>query len=249
MKIDYIYVISIDHSEKNINLIEKKLDKFNFTYPIGYTILDGINGREIFKDKYNIKNFGYEIYDITKNHMENDWWKRQMSAGEIGCVLSHIKVWEDAYLSNYKNVLILEDDFELIDENLFWDVIENSKMYDFEIILFDLLLQSQIENIENRNINSDFFVEPGFSYNAHAYIINNIGLKRINDINLPILKSHLIPTDEFLPSIYSYHPRNDFRCLFQRNLRALTPKESIITQNRFSSNGVSLTDPIHGIDF
>ena len=33
-----------------------------------------------------------------------------LNPGQIGCALSHIKIWEEAYEKGYENILIFEDD-------------------------------------------------------------------------------------------------------------------------------------------
>jgi collagen beta-1,O-galactosyltransferase len=36
--------------------------------------------------------------------------KRPLKLGEIGCFLSHYKVWNDVVENNYERVVVLEDD-------------------------------------------------------------------------------------------------------------------------------------------
>ena len=56
-------------------------------------------------------------------------------------------------------------------------------------------------------------------------------------------------SDEFLPSTYTTHPREDIRNMYQRNISALAYRHNIITQLRFEAIGNSLTSPIMGIDY
>ena len=54
----------------------------------------------------------YAVYDNWKieNH-SNDYWSRDVTPGELGCAISHHKIWKHANENNFKNILILEDDF------------------------------------------------------------------------------------------------------------------------------------------
>ena len=56
-------------------------------------------------------------------------------------------------------------------------------------------------------------------------------------------------SDEFLPSTYTTHPREDIRNMYQRNISALAYRHNPITQLRFEALGNSLTSPIVGIDY
>ena len=246
LKIDHVYVITIDHSEENYSSIIQRLQDCKFPFDAGFTIFPGMDGKKVIGDVQNLGNFGYRLYpdwEIPDNedYYDPDWYGRVMTLGEVGCVVSHIMVWEDAFHNEYENILILEDDFFMENESPPWEIFYELDDYDFDMIIFHPSLVEYGYN-SNYNVNLKYFNEPGFSYNAHAYILTFEGISKIITENLEVLKKNLVPVDEFLPALFSTHPRKDMRCLFQRNLKALGPKNnSFFTQTRFSSENGSTT--------
>jgi GR25 family glycosyltransferase involved in LPS biosynthesis len=58
--------------------------------------------------------------DILKYFVNN----HKLIDGQIGCALSHIKIWQDAIKNNYENIIIFEDD-AIIPED-FWRKFNNA---------------------------------------------------------------------------------------------------------------------------
>lgn len=105
-KIDKIYVINLKKNKdrykkfmKNARKANVKVDRFNAVY-----------GKELSKDHPDILKY------FAKDH--------GLNPGQIGCALSHIKIWEDAIRHNYKNIIVFEDD-AIIPED-FWEKFNNS---------------------------------------------------------------------------------------------------------------------------
>jgi collagen beta-1,O-galactosyltransferase len=245
LQIDHIYVITIDHSEENYSSIIQRLQDCRFPFNAGFTIFPGMDGKKVIGDVQNLGNFGYRLYpdwEIPDNedYYDPDWYGRVMTLGEVGCVVSHIQVWEDAYDNDYENILILEDDFIKGHGKPRWDIFDELNDYDYDFIIFN---PSYIEfgyNFNN-NVNLKHFTEPGYCYNSHAYLLTQVGVIKIVEENLETLKQNLVPVDEFLPALFSNHPRRDIRCLFERNFKALKPKdvynESFFEQTRYADKG------------
>ena len=74
------------------------------------------------KAKLNVQRFD-AIYgkELPKNHYIKKYFvdNHNLTDGQIGCALSHIKIWEDAVKNNYKNILVFEDDATIPHD--FWD--------------------------------------------------------------------------------------------------------------------------------
>ena len=69
-------------------------------------------------------------------------------------------------------------------------------------------------------------------------------LKKLIENYLPILKSNLIVSDEFLPATYTTHPRKDIEALYPDKLiNALALNADMIAQTDFEGSGFSRTDP------
>ena len=108
MNIDKIYVISLDSQDPEMqDKTLKGLQKLNFANSTGYEIHPAWNG---IKDGAPA---GYAAYSKWKlEDTWNDWWKREVIPGEVGCMVSHIKVWERIVAEGLERTLILEDDFK-----------------------------------------------------------------------------------------------------------------------------------------
>jgi glycosyl transferase, family 25 len=83
--IDKIYVINMDKDKERMSILDKKLKKMG----IEYERISGIDGKKKYK----------ELKDKTK-----------IRPGQLGCLMSHIKILEKAKNNNYQNILIFEDD-------------------------------------------------------------------------------------------------------------------------------------------
>ena len=86
MKIDKIYIISLEanNPEAQGKIIEK-IDALQLPYVVAWEIVQGFDGRsgEILPGYSTYK--GWNLGDATWN----DWWKRDVTPGEIGCAISH----------------------------------------------------------------------------------------------------------------------------------------------------------------
>jgi GR25 family glycosyltransferase involved in LPS biosynthesis len=117
----------------------------------------------------------------------------KMSDGEIGCCVSHAKIWQKVVDENISKCLVLEDDaikilpgFDGILSSLIDKLPE-----DWDILLLGFMLFKDSCQVIDDDISkvSDFLL-------THCYLINNKGAKKLLD-NLPINA----PIDTFLSSI------------------------------------------------
>ena len=91
-----VFVISIKRFTKRRSLIKKMLKRID----LKYEFFEGVDGRSI-----------SEI-DLKKYSKDSSFKEigRDLTLGEIGCALSHIKLYEKILKLNIKKALILEDD-------------------------------------------------------------------------------------------------------------------------------------------
>ena len=99
--IDKIYVINLKKNQDSLEKFMENDKKAN----VEVERFDAVYGKELSKDHPDILKY------FVKDHGLND--------GQIGCALSHIKIWEDAIKNNYNNIIVFEDD-AIIPED-FWD--------------------------------------------------------------------------------------------------------------------------------
>ncbi len=246
MKIDKVYIITIEHSEEHYNSLIERLDQLKLPDGIPFQIWSGVEGRELFKTEQGRKDYGIKFYD--KWNIGGNWWGRDVTTGEAGGICSHVEVWEDAYEKGYQNVLIIEDDFEPVGV-IDWNCFDELHNYDYDLIFLSRLLNKRHKNVYDSNVGLDHFVKPGYSYNTHIYIMSYDGIKKLKETNLDILRNNIIVSDEFLPATYAWHPRQDLRALFNQNMNALALNWDPIGQFRSEDNGNSSTSPLKGVDY
>jgi glycosyltransferase involved in cell wall biosynthesis/GR25 family glycosyltransferase involved in LPS biosynthesis len=203
---DCVYIISLDKTDEYKQNALKRLDESNIKYE-SIAFIDGVDGRNP-NPGFNFKPWnGWKIgNEFEQNRIDkkfknesNKFHQRDITPGEVGCVLSHIKCWKDAYENKFDSVLILEEDFSLT-QPFNQDIIQ--PLHKWDLIH---LGRNLIRDLPEQNYNA-YFVRPLFSYNAHAYALSRNGV----DILLSKkLENNLIPTDEFLPTLYDTHFRTD----------------------------------------
>jgi GR25 family glycosyltransferase involved in LPS biosynthesis len=212
MKIDQIYVINLNTDP---NDIINRIEQLNLPTNTPYFIMDAVNGR----DPMAIQSFGNFSTFPWKINSSNKWWNRNLTPGEVGCMLSHVKVWYDAYIKGYETVLILEEDF-----------VPTISLKDFKLPSFEwdilYLGRNKVDNSVIEEENEGFFI-PSYSYNTHAYMLSFSGIKKIVSASP---HEGIIPADEFLSAMYCDHPREDVRSRFKATCKALATKEQYIKQ-------------------
>ena len=247
MKIDKTYFISLDLSEEFISDMVNRLQYMTIPNEMEWECIDSVNGQYDLVTDEDRKKLGVTFYDKW-NIGDYSFWSRDVTVGEAGCTLSHIKVWLDAYENGYEQILVLEEDFNpktVIDWSMF-DVLEK---YDYDFIYLGRKIRDNLDGVVDLEIGLDNFLMPGISFCTQAYIITRRGLKKLIETNLQTLLDNMIVIDEFLISTYTCHPRQDIRNLFIQNMFALTTRNELVGQTRYPHAGNSQTEPIEGIDF
>ena len=109
--VDKIYIINMDKDKSRMNVLDKKMKKLG----LEYQRIPGVDGKK--------------IYPKYKN-------KTTLRPGQLGCLLSHLHILEDAIKNKYDNILVLEDDI-LFHNNFHHEfkkkynkLVKNEKKYD-----------------------------------------------------------------------------------------------------------------------
>jgi GR25 family glycosyltransferase involved in LPS biosynthesis len=106
---DHIYLITLKRSTDRHDLIKNTLEGLN------YTIFWGVDGRELQIEELE-KNSVYHPYLTKILKKRKGQPPVNMTKAHIGCALSHLSVYKDIIVNNFKNALIFEDDI-LMNEN------------------------------------------------------------------------------------------------------------------------------------
>ena len=252
MNIGHIYITTIDNTEENYSKVLSNINEIGLPNRCNYQFL-GMNGYGLTPS--DIRDAGITLYpywNLSKpNNFEfdskNKFWHRDMTKGEIGCVMSHIMAWEDAYENGYDNVLVFEDDIISDGSSFDWNVLSDLKSLEYDLFYLGRLIQGGFQGVVDTPIpNYPHLCVPGYSYQAHAYLLSKEGIRKIVEDYLPILKKNLVPTDEFLPALINYSPREDMNNLFNGLIRGYGLTDHTgkgVLQERTEDYGNSMTMP------
>ena len=168
---------------------ERWLNIINFCQKIGMNIerFPAIWGKSL--DLNNINDVNpIEIqieWDTTINSLYDPMIKNpgvvKMTDGEIGCALSHIRVWKKYQEMGVNSVLVLEDDALFINSfkeitELLWDL----KPENWDIIFFSFTNAGKKLAIHNR-----YFYKPEYGFELVGYCVSKKGLDKLVSL-LPV---------------------------------------------------------------
>ncbi|HYW33915.1 MAG TPA: glycosyltransferase family 25 protein [Balneolaceae bacterium] len=96
---DKIFVVSARDDEERRGYVEKVFSKMD----VSFEFFDAVMGNDL--SKKEIEN----VYD-EERAKKHKTYRRPLSKPEIGCALSHIRIYKKIVKENLKNALIFEDD-------------------------------------------------------------------------------------------------------------------------------------------
>ena len=200
MKIDFAYIINLNTPPEKV---ASKINEITWNYTIPYYQLPATNGWDVSKNP-SLSPYKFKAADWwnSSDYGDKKFYKRNVTPGEIGCMLSHYNCIYSAYRDGFDNILILEEDFYSLGKYPSEEEM-NSIPVDASIIYLD---RSQLWGDDKEKRINDYVTEVGYSYNNHAYIVTKKGMKEI--IESDIL-NNIIPTDEFFPAINGTSDRTD----------------------------------------
>ena len=167
-----------------------------------------------------------EVARMLDADVDDCWWARDLTMGEVGCALSHWGIWKEC--EDYdKPIQILEDDALFNkDMELRRDIaIDTLETMGKEWDILYLGRYPVKPHMEERL--TDTIVIPNFSYCTYAYCVSPKGIKRLLDYNL---QKAIIPVDEFMSSTYIEHPRTDVSFKYPPSLVVYAMDPMIATQ-------------------
>ena len=167
-----------------INLKDRidRLTDFKRANPkLKYEVTSAVDGTKV--DYLKLLDLDFDV-----NH---DWidpiLNTPLTKGEVGCFLSHWRIWEKCIARN-QNVLVLEDDAR-ITENFDLEEIGNL------LNTYDFLYLGWKEMDKSIPID-DKLVQPVYPYWTLAYAITPTAAKKLVD---KVARKNIIPVDEYLP--------------------------------------------------
>lgn len=170
-----IYIVNLKKDKKRRTNIIKEMQKQKLD---NYEIIEAIEG-----DKLNKNNLRTVTF---KNKKNLNPWNSKMSSSQIGCALSHIKIYKKFLKTKYEIALILEDDAIFLhnfNQTLQDFIIKNFK-YNKQIILLSELKEFYSKALVS---NGNFeIVKVSNAFFTHSYMINRNAAKAIKSFNYPV---------------------------------------------------------------
>uniref|UniRef100_A0A915MNU0 Protein kinase domain-containing protein n=1 Tax=Meloidogyne javanica TaxID=6303 RepID=A0A915MNU0_MELJA len=215
---DQIYLINLARRPERLNkmaqilrLVGMKFERF-----------EAVDGQNLTKRQLDSLNFLPGYLDPHQ--------RRPMKLGEIGCFLSHYKVWKDVVANGFDRAIVLN--------KMVQDLMKTREDWDF--IYFGRKI--------NKGGNPEFFVlghshlsTISYSYWTIGYAISLSGAKKLIEAD-PL--NNLLTLDEFLPIMYSQHPNQIWSRFFEdkEKLNAFAVYPLILEPERYSSHSDFLSD-------
>jgi glycosyl transferase family 25 len=161
-----IYVISLKHQPERREKVDKLMKGIKYSY------FDGVYGKTINDEEKAILN------KYVKKHKLNDH--------QVGCFLSHLKIWEQLINNNKSDVneyLIFEDDISIKNniDNIYNYVNNITKDVNYDTIFIGHCAESEGELLRQISKN-DYNVtvrKSVFPRCLHAYIISKTGAAKL----------------------------------------------------------------------
>lgn len=215
LNVDRISVITVNTPN---SVILDKLKKIPYN---SHFIMNGINA---WKGDHNNFHHKWKVADWwEKKNSGNRFWDRKVTVGEIGCSLSHYGAIEDAYNDGRENVLILEEDFNVVDYLTIDEV--NNYPKDYSLIY----LGRKAKYLDDEKSYNEYYNHCKYSYNTHAYILSRKGMKQVLDS--PLL-DNVIAADEFMSALFGETDRDDAKKIFYNpDFKAYSLKREAIDQS------------------
>uniref|UniRef100_A0AC34GYM6 Uncharacterized protein n=1 Tax=Panagrolaimus sp. ES5 TaxID=591445 RepID=A0AC34GYM6_9BILA len=228
---DMIYVINLKRRPERL----QKMDLIMKLLGIKYQVFEAVDGKALTNEDLSILRFMQEY--------EDPFAKRPMTMGEVGCFLSHYKIWEDMVKQNYQNVIIFEDDikFAVNSTNVLNSVMEDLIKTQLE---WDIIYLGRKKMTPQGD---EFFVQGhrylstlAYSYWTLGYALSLNGAKKL--INAKPLEN-LLALDEFLPIMYDKHPNEQWsNHFYPRDLKGFAIYPVIVTPERYTHDSGYISD-------
>ncbi|WKY02060.1 hypothetical protein Q1695_015797 [Nippostrongylus brasiliensis] len=206
--VDRIYMINLARRPER----RRRMEKIFEILGVDTTYWEASDGKHLPND--------YK-YELLPGYMD-PFHKRPMKAGEIGCFLSHYRIWEDVVTNKLSRVIVFEDDLRFSNEGLerIKEVLEDLDESKMEWDLIYLGRKKQADQMEVWVKDHRHLSTVGYSYWTLGYILSAEGARRLLEAK-PLEK--LVPVDEYFPIMFNRHPNEEWSSHFPvRNLRAFT---------------------------
>ncbi|VDN02504.1 unnamed protein product [Thelazia callipaeda] len=229
--VDKIYIINLKRRiERKIKMEEKmKLLGFQYTF---WEATDGSNldAEPLYSEVEFLPEF------------EDPFTGRPMTTGEIGCFISHYRIWQEVVAKKLSRVLVFEDDlrFHVNTTDFLAELLQDldSSKIDWDLIY---LGRKILRGDDERWLpNHRHLTTVSYSYWTLGYLLSQNGAQKFIRGN-PLKK--LLPVDEYMPIMYNKHPNTTWKEAFpNRDLIAYAISPSIVFPERYVNDPDYVSD-------
>ncbi|KAI6173397.1 hypothetical protein M3Y98_01077000 [Aphelenchoides besseyi] len=220
---DRVYVVNLQRRPERM----KRMESIMKLLGIDYVRFNATDGRTLTEKELS------DIH-VLPGYLD-PYHKRPLKRGEIGCFLSHYRIWTEIVTEKLDRVLIFEDDIRFTENStkILRGMVEDlMKMRDE----WDLIYLGRKKNDANAQ---EFYVRGHrylstvtYSYWTLGYAISQRGAQKLLDAE-PLKK--LVALDEFLPIMYDQHPNNEWSFHFEnRDLLAFSVYPLVVTPMKYT---------------
>ncbi|CAB3403472.1 unnamed protein product [Caenorhabditis bovis] len=227
-----IYMINLKRRNERL----ERMRKIFAILAIDFTLFEATDGQKL--DELGDEYRDYRILDGYLDPISN----RPMKNGEIGCFLSHYRIWQDVVKNDFEKVIVFEDDLRFAHDGMervndvVQDLDASKKLWD--LIYLGRKKQSDKEELwvnQHRHLST---VE--YSYWTLGYMLSLEGAKKLLAPN-PLKK--VIPVDEYLPIMFDKHPNKTWSSSYEpRNLEAFTLYPLVVYPQRYTNEPGYVSD-------
>ncbi|CDS37514.1 procollagen galactosyltransferase 2 [Echinococcus multilocularis] len=167
--------------------------------------------------------------------------KRALKYGEIGCFLSHYRIWQDMLVNDYERILILEDDLRFV-PGFVRRLQATVKEADVTLPDWELLYVGRKRMSSNEVMvrGARFLAYPSYTYWTLAYVLRRSGAQKLM-VQRPLEK--MVAVDEFLPIMFDRHPNERWLAHFEpRNLLAISAEPLLVEPLRYTGEPFYVSD-------
>eukprot|EP00092_Neocalanus_flemingeri_P098726 GFUD01125898.1.p1 GENE.GFUD01125898.1~~GFUD01125898.1.p1 ORF type:complete len:476 (+),score=131.74 GFUD01125898.1:82-1428(+) len=230
--VDEVYLINLERRDDRFSRM-----KYNFEMlGVDYTLTPAVDGRKI-DQNYLIKNNIKMLPEFSE-----PYHGRPLTFGEIGCFMSHYKIWEDIIASEHETVLVFEDDIRFEPyfgqklEYLLEELRTIPDRWDLVFLGRKILHNSD----EPWLLTSSQLVKVDYTYWTLSYILTRKGAQKLLGANP---RTKMVPVDEFLPIMYNRHPNETWKSYFPtRDLQALSVHPLLVFPTHFTGEEGYISD-------
>lgn len=169
-----VYIVNLESDREKRYLIQKQLDGAG----IKYEFVDAVDGSKL---------SAQEKESVYTPQRAIEVFKRELSKGEIGCALSHLKIYRKMVAQEVECAVILEDDVELCSD--FLELVENFKEFQNECdclllghndeIKRDVFLYTSLWHKKKYIKNYKLYRFTKVAFGTYGYIITLKGARKL----------------------------------------------------------------------